>query len=479
MSPAEQGPNFCRSFLLQTFWPDEPPVSRALQNIRPKELKFNPHFYLYGAPAIYAMGAAIKLGQLSGFYPNPGNITPFLKNPDYSGRLWAAPRILFALSLSLAILVLYFSVQILFGEWWGVFAAFILAASPVTAMETHILKPYLISMLCTASMFYFLIRGKHRWAALLAGINAAFLITSSIFAVVIGAAALYNNGGKRAWKNVFICAVVYLIGFLGTNPLWIFSPQETISGLLSVGPPAGGIKINILSPLAWIKVWVTELPTQAGIYLAVPTAAGALAYAFKQERVVAYCLLTLLLITPMLVSLRLVHYVVPSMPAVIILAIYGLRWLWRLSPVISAAAMGVGSIFMILHMTFYQLILLNVVTVQEQASQWLNSNLPTGTTIATSHLLTPAYMYPPFRMAGHKFMVKSENTYDWLAKLNRDRPRFYISISDEEITQRPDFLKLYKKEVSFETRTSLDKLYVNELIWKKLTWPIKIYLLKV
>ena len=130
-----------------------------------------------------------------------------------------------------------------------------------------------------------------------------------------------------------------------------------------------------------------------------------------------------------------------------------------------------------MHMGFYQAILVNIDIVQQRAGTWLNSNLPENTYIAGLHTVSPVNMYPPFHMAGHRFLAQKESVPDWLVKLNKEKPQYYISVFADQAGQYPEFLKLYKKEVSFENKTSLDKLFTNHLL-PKLTRPITVYTLR-
>jgi len=350
--PPEERPfHYYRAFLLQPLWFDEMQMVRAFGNINPKALRFDPHFYRFGSTGIYLMGGSIRLGQALGFYPNPSDIEALLVNPDYSRRIWLAPRLLSLLFLILAVAAMFAAAKTAWGKNWGWLAATLLAGSPLALMNCHYLKPYALSLLPAALVYYFLVKNKTLAAAVCAGIAMSMLPTNGILIVPVVLAAWLGTG-KKPWRTALVCASVSLGIFLLLNPWYVYSLKNVLAEartLMALSNPAGPdcaylssgcwnnnanlpASASCFYPLNWLKLWFIWLPAQLGCYLLVFLALGAAAWIFKRDRLASLGLATLAAATPLLTKLNVAHYATPFLPAIIFTEVYGIFALSRKFP---------------------------------------------------------------------------------------------------------------------------------------------------
>lgn len=473
--PEEMGVNFTRSFLLQTIWVDEAPVIRAMRNIKPGQFRLNPHFYVYGTPGIYMFGASIKAGQFLGLYPNPSNIIPFLQNPDYSGRLWMMPRLLSALCLSLSILLIFAAVRRIWGDGWGLLAALMMAGSTVPMLETHFLKPYLISMLCGTGVIWLmgLRSGGHRlYAALLAGLATATLIPNGIFAVTVCAAA-FADEGKAGWRKPLLYAAISAAVFFALNPWWAYSTGQVLHDLRFA---SGSLKEANTSMLANLMKLGTAATSGLGLYLFLPAAAGAAAWFFRREYLPGLSVLLLVLLFPYLFASPGMHYAVPVMPAIVILATAGFRELWKLSRTTAKVAIVLAAVAMFAHSTFYIGFLRSSEHSRAEGAQWLADNLKQGTAVASRELVNPVYLIPPFHMLNRKLVIAGGDDKGWMERLKTERPEYYLAAEDST-TELPEFRSMYELAATFGPKPPLNAFFSNHL-YRPLNKTFEVYRLK-
>jgi|GEM_PF-3683199 len=467
--------HLARRFLIQTVWPDEAQIIRALLRVRPAEGRFNPHFYQYGSGAVYLMGASMKAGQWLGLYQNPGNLAVMMSDAKNLQRLWAMPRVLSLLCAAAAIVVIYLTVLPLWGLSSAVLAAFLLACAPAIILDLHYLKPYIQSVLAVSAIFYFLSKEGTKnlyFAAICAGLATMILPTNGMFAVLVCLAAWAR---ERRWQTALLCALCAFAAFAVTDPWWFTSPREAIDEFRAVMsiPKQPPDAIDRLPYLIKAPVVLVTLIWQTGAgYLAV-FALGAAAWLKKRGSFAGLCLAMCGLAALYLPLMRGAHYLLPLLPALILLGVYGLS-------AIPAGRLKTALITLLVIWNtagadFYLFTLNGFENKRMQAGAWINKNIAAGSSIGTNETIAPGGFYPPFAVLNYTCMVFGPNgAGTGLEADENNLPDYYIDTGKLHQDYAMPELRHYKKEAEFRVTTHLDRLFKNT-VFADISQPLSIY----
>jgi len=471
--------NVSRSFLLQTIWPDETAPVRALQNINPQHLQFNPHFHQYGPLFFYSAGAAIQIGAWIGMFPNPHQIEAYLANPEYAKRMWMAPRLISAFSMTLAAFIIFFLARTAYGPYWGIFACALIASSPVLLMESHYLKPYNQAALLNSVVLLFLFRTRETWrakylffAAFLSIIGVGFLPTNATLISAIVVIAWTTRGRYHGQQFVFLkCMGILVISFIIFDPWWLLATKEAIYAFS--GDPAAKPKA-MFSLVNWLRSWLYYYPEGSNYILFMTAAAGIIIGVIRKNFLVIICAVPIILLTPMLALSAIPHYVSSVYPAIVLAAVYALRELHRFSHRISKTLAGLMLAYGLCQFAFYLRVLQQFDVVQLQAGQWINKNIPRGSTVGSPHM-TP--LLPPFHFFDYQLMPIGPTADCVATDLASTHPDYYVAHGSSAPDTQKTLGSFYKPIAAFQVHTPFDS-FVKNYLFALLMEPITIYIAK-
>ncbi|MFH1060794.1 MAG: hypothetical protein V1797_19200 [Pseudomonadota bacterium] len=214
-----------RAYLLGSGAIDERHIYHALSQMKPAQLNFDPHFYVYGGAYVYPVGAAICAGKLLGLINITTDLGYYLQHPEQIARMYLAGR-----WLSLAG---YLAVMVVLGLWAMrlagpaaaglAMAAWALSSLPLwMALVT---KPHTWAAGWGLAALYLLqlqTEAPRRWriwasgAAL--GLAMGSTITSGLLALAFPV-LLYERRRPWAWLGQCLAAgLAALAVFILTNP---------------------------------------------------------------------------------------------------------------------------------------------------------------------------------------------------------------------------------------------------------------------
>jgi hypothetical protein len=456
--------HICRSFLLQAIYPDETQPVRALQNINPNKLQFNPRFHEYGPMFFYSAGAAMYLGYLFKLYPHPREIDAFIANPDFTKRLWSIPRILSMLSIAAAALVMFFTIRLLAGINWGLFAAVVTAAAPVLQMEAHYLKPYNQSALMNAVTLLLMLLSHQRrqvrylyMAAVSAALSTGFLPTSGVFVILLAATAWItrrNFSEENAfWKTIAVLAVAGAL----FNPWAILEPREVIRNFSEEHTLKPQLLVSVWG---WFKIWLITYPQGATLPLFLAALVGLVAGVVRKSFVAIICTAPLLMITPFFALHFNPHYISSVYPALVILAVWGLLAVQQWSRRVARIGATVIILAVLAQFAFYQITLKRSDAIQLAAGAWINDNIPPGSVIG-SRRITP--IFPPFRILDYKIVLFGDAESYSLDDVQTVLPSYYIAREPDAVTESEWFRREYRQLIAFPLRTPFDAMFTNTM----------------
>ena len=452
-----------RSGLLQSRFPDEQKSIMALSNIKPAVFDFNPNIFQYGGLYFYSVGAALKASELAGIAKITSDVEYYFNNQDKAAMLYIVPKCLGGILAAAAVPLIYILGGLISGKRAGIFAAFMLAALPSVAAESHSFKPYSFFLPFMTASLIFSFKACSRpgrlnffLSGVFAGLSAGALIISGT--ALISSIAAYFFSLKKNDKNpagiLFIFAG-FAAAFIAVNPYWLLSFSEVkneFSHLTRQAP-------FIFSPARMFHHFFFELHkiTGWGVYMLF---AGGLLLALKKRSAKDWILLSGLLpfyIYTANTHWASPHYAMPLIPFAVLLAARFALWLgdtvkWK--PIYLSLLVFVG-FYTIGNSVYYDLLLTKDKHLLE-AGSWINKNIPRNAELGASIYPLFGYQgYPPFNVLSYN--INQSRDPEYFISLGKDDP--FISGGRSAVENYSPLVKFSRK------KTFLDKLYSNHLFY--------------
>lgn len=450
------------NMLTASQFPDEQVILSRLARMDPRRLDFNPHFFAYGHFYIYSIGAVLKLSEFFGLVELSRDRKLYLDNPEFIQRIFVIGK-LFGIIMGGIALWFFFRLGVeSYNLTVGLLAVALGAFTPFLTMETHTLKPYVFGMvwfmLALIKACHILNQEQHsKYNYAMAGLWSGLATSSSYFYAfslvgIILSHTIRVFRGPNPRVNWSQAAVVPLFLVLGTFAVAFFSTSPYV--ILSFDEFFAAIKYHAATSAS--QLWLTAL-MGPGYHLAALKAVGS-ALGVPLSLVVAMGVLTALrrrtLIDALFLSLivfyyffyfsaltfQIEHHMVGILP---ILVLLGARWLvdlfvngQRLLKITAMALIIFTWVVTTANGLFYNL-LFSQDSSRIKAGEWVNNNIPAGSTIGHSLGLdgnkTP---YIPYRYFEYRFANDETPTLERIKKL---KPDYYIAVI--ELEREDPFLK--------------------------------------
>jgi hypothetical protein len=234
--PPEKLANSYRSLLLQSESPDEKKSFIILSQMRPWDFEFKPSYIFYGGAFIYPLGVFLKILSWAGALAGVSELPHYLQNPQDMGRLYLCGR-LFILLFHLGSLCLLYDLGRRLSGWrTGLSAALFFALCPVVVVQSHILKPHAYAVFWILCAVRWLLkageggaRSDYRLCGLCAGVAAGANFSLVLFLALPGLAWLWRCGSKTVpgEGRHALCGLLSSVAvILATNPYLVLSYGE-------------------------------------------------------------------------------------------------------------------------------------------------------------------------------------------------------------------------------------------------------------
>ncbi len=165
-----------RRYRLFSYQPDEMITFRALSQIKPGSLQFDPKLYQYGGLWIYPVGAMLKVASLQwiGFVHLTPDLAYYLDHPEAFGRFYVVARLYSVLWGLIGVVTVYSILKKLTADdWMSALGSLGFALLPVVVCMSHEAKPHLggavLMLLAIRAAMAFVESGSTR-SALLTGV---------------------------------------------------------------------------------------------------------------------------------------------------------------------------------------------------------------------------------------------------------------------------------------------------------------------
>lgn len=408
-----------KNLALTTYHPDEALSYQTLAEITQKGFfQYTPgrEFY-WGSLHLYTLGACLKLSTALGYIANQPRAY-YEEHLAEADRLYIVGRLLSILSGSLTILVLYFTVYPSFGYRAAFLAALFLALAPVHASNSWYVRPDILMLLfailslalslrylATTQKKYFL------WACAMVGFSTATKYSGGAYVVVPLTAYFLTHTHdftvnlEGMFKDVSLAVLVMIGTFL------IGCPHSILSFSVFTDRMVGNIEMATIQKHfqvepGWLRYLKQLLPMGVGrgVYGAGILGIPVLLY-YKQKSYL--CVFISGILVFLITSWPIAQAAVYTLPSVVFLCIFAavffdfflslkkVKWL--------AFIILAGTVFYTFIYSMAYLGLFYEKNVREEASEWIEANIPKGETvgIARSFFWTPPILrqyHPPYRL---------------------------------------------------------------------------------
>ncbi|MBI3012231.1 MAG: hypothetical protein HYY63_01245 [Elusimicrobia bacterium] len=419
--PQEHVLDRIRGYVVGVLLSDDQYPMVAISNLNPKNLDFNPNVYAAsGGFYYYTGGALLMLGKICGLFSLTPGVRYYFTHPEETARMYLLLRSIGGISCLLTLALLCFWTQKFLPKTVAVVIAAVFLSIPGAVYLSHAVKAHLYGMfLFSVGLFYLMksFESEHKrflfLGPLFLGLAAGSILTNLSLGIAILIVELVRNEwnvlrmlrGKRFWISTFVFAFVfsltnfYIFLDIGGFKKTVWALQEYTKGYDEYG------KINILN---WIPFLVDVLNNQFHWSLLPLLLLGIVWGMRSRQPVLKVCSLSFLLLFLLnLLTTRHPGVNARLFPLAAILSGFGFYVLYetpsRPRKILVMSYLACGLALSALQ-TVYYLRLYREPSLLEQAGEWIDRNIPQGTTVGVVGAQFSQAAYPPIRFLNYRLV---------------------------------------------------------------------------
>lgn len=464
--------NSMRSYLLRSTDPDEQQILSSLGNMNPVKLDFDPNEYRYGGSYLYALAFLLGVGMVAGVTRLTPDLSYYFFNPDQLSRIFMACRFLGALSNVLTALLLYHWGKNRWNRTVGIIASLLYISSPLIITYGHISKPNVYSTFWLALGLYLFDRRiiqnkaakpfdpswKHLGTiGIVLGVSiGAFLVSGiGLLLIALWFAALTEYNVKKTFKLTAIVTIGSAIGFLMTNPYYLFSLVHVIDVYTEHTGGTGGWGYGIPS-LGKLTSALVPFPVTLGWLAFIGFVLGTISD-IRRHRI--FALLTLICLTIIAAFMGMDRFFIPLIPLICLTAANG--W-YRIFTRIPAKPLRIVLLtFGVLYLGVQSLQVLTALSKdnehRNQAGAWINQNIPPDAEVGIPYQKPIFWRTPPFAFEQYNITVLYDTETDFVRKTKPawivDQLRYRQSVESKQSTTEAIPSDLFEIAQRFDTPT--------------------------
>ena len=229
-------------FLVVPYAGDDAFIIKALKNLDPEKLDFDPNYYMYGGGFIYTSAFILKFLEVISVIKLKNNISFYLSNPKEIGDIYLYLRFIVVLSF-LSGLILFFKFTKSISNYRNAYlSTFILLINPEVIASTHAVEPHafvfpiFIIALIFAKKYLDNFQSKDLilyavFTGLSIGTQATSIYLIFPFFYIQFKYSKKVLDSKKLINNFFKFIIFSLVSFLILNPYYILNFSGMISNL--------------------------------------------------------------------------------------------------------------------------------------------------------------------------------------------------------------------------------------------------------
>lgn len=191
----------------------------ALSRINPSQLKFDPHFYMYGGAYLYPLGFYYWTLQQLHILPAI-NLEALLQNPDIVDRLYIAGRIFILATFTASGFIFYKIARRLFSKTTADIALALYLFAPASIMFSSVMKPHWYALLFVNGALLLALKNKFTpWLGVLLGLAVGSATTYLPFVLLTGLVLAWLCYRRAlSLQSLMLVVVAALLTCTTTNP---------------------------------------------------------------------------------------------------------------------------------------------------------------------------------------------------------------------------------------------------------------------
>ena len=229
-------------FLIVPYAGDDAFILKALRNLDPEKLDFDPNYYMYGGGFVYSAAVLLKFLDIISVIKLENDISFYLLNPNEIGKIYLYLRYFVAFSFLVGLIIFFNFTKKVLGKKYAYLSSFILLINPEIIASTHAIEPHAfvfpIFMLALffAKRYYDYIDDKNLLLyGIFTGLSVGTQATSLYLIFPFFYIQYINYKNHLKFNNIFNNSIKFLffsfIPFLLINPYYILNFSGMINNL--------------------------------------------------------------------------------------------------------------------------------------------------------------------------------------------------------------------------------------------------------
>lgn len=430
---------------IRSYHPDESNFIKAISNMEPRKLDFNPRYLYYGALYIYFFAFAVCIGFFTGFIELTRDISLYFIYPNEIAKFYLIGRFISVVFGTLTVYVTYLIARKLYNEKAGLLSALALSTTPILVINSHFISTDVTASFFVCLTFLFSIRildsSKWKWyilAGISAGLTAQTKYNAGAVILIVPIAGLLKEWkGKKelilCWfrKKVFISYLCALGTFgLLLSPFIFLTPGKFIecfsAGMFRTSPSIPNFLNNLLF---FLRAFYNGM----GFSIFIISILGFIFAILRKEKKdillvfwITLNYLALAIMSP--IYDRHMRYTVIILPFVVIIASQF---------IISIKTKKILGYLLILLMFLPSLLyslgynrIFMVENIRTTTGKWIAQNIFAGSSIGLRRYPWQ-YQTPPINQKKYQLFITGETPEKTVKSLERQKPNYFI-ISNAE-----------------------------------------------
>jgi uncharacterized membrane protein len=372
---------------------DERNVYYAISNINPRNLDFNPNYFIYPTFHIYLI-FSILLASGAGLLPTAVSIL--------TGRY---VTVFFGV---LTTYIVYLLGREIHSEEMGLFTASFLAITPLHVVHSHFFTndvPVTFWILTSLFFSFKILNSSHKKWYVLAGItgglalstkyNAGFVIFPILTAHIMGRSNLTGAQQIFLEKKILLTVFLFLLTFLSTSPYSLLAFTEFKRDTVLIN-----LYLNTINP-EWFGTgsgWIYHIGNSLYYGMGPPLlafaffGAGFLLWKKKPQSILLFSFIIPYYLLVGHWQVRFARFILPIVPFLVLFAAFGLSHIWSRAKKAGVLIFLALFIYISILTVSYDQIMASS-DPRDQAHNWINHNIQPSSTIGLPS--TFQYFTPP------------------------------------------------------------------------------------
>jgi len=404
-----------RTYLLRSTDPDEQQTLAAIGNMSPGNLDFNPHFFGYGGAYLYIVPVFLCVFKTLGQVTISSDISYYFLNPDEIAKIFIISRLVSAIAGVGVVLLIYLIAKMLFNSSVAIIAGTIAATTSIIIANSHICKPHVLGLLFSLICIYFFIkasRGLSTKQWILFGVFGGLATGASVHYALVFLPVVFKflrkPGLKRFNVELLLPGISAIIMFFVTNPYVLISFHEAISSVSYYSGGNGGWGYASLSSdklfIAFQEL-VIEGPLVVFMFFTLIYAICLYRKGNNEEKALLEALLAMVVIHGL--SLGGIRFMLLEICLFILFGTGTIIYILDQNSLFSKKLKNVViSLIIIVNVLFSFPYIYDYVSKNkgEMAGEWINKNIPVGSTIGITKDYPATWHTPPFEFENYKLI---------------------------------------------------------------------------